>query len=83
MMLHAWTGYVAHAWGHDELKPVSNTARDWMGNGMSATIIDSLDTLYIMGLMDEYKEARDYVEQKLTFDLVGTPCFCIIDRAFF
>jgi mannosyl-oligosaccharide alpha-1,2-mannosidase len=71
MMLHGWTGYVTHAWGQDELKPVSNTGRNWMGNGMSATIIDSLDTLYIMGLMEEYQEARDYVDTKLSFDMVS------------
>ena len=27
--LHAWNGYEKSAWGHDELKPLSHTARDW------------------------------------------------------
>ena len=71
MMLHAWTGYVDYAWGMDELKPVSNTGRVWMGTGIAATVIDSLDTLYIMGLKDEYQVARDYVDTKLTFDKSG------------
>ena len=28
-MLHAWRGYERYAWGHDELRPVSRTTRDW------------------------------------------------------
>ena len=70
-MLHAWNGYEKYAWGHDELKPVSKTGRNWMGAGLAATIVDSLDTLWIMGLRDEYKKARDYVEEKLNFDKVS------------
>ena len=46
--LHAWTNYKKYAWGHDELKPVSRGWTDFMGVGL--TVIDSLDTLYIMGL---------------------------------
>jgi len=46
--LHAWNNYKAYAWGHDELKPVSHGWIDYMGVGL--TIVDSLDTLYIMGL---------------------------------
>jgi len=37
-----------YAWGRDELKPVSRGWIDYMGVGL--TILDSLDTLYIMGL---------------------------------
>jgi len=46
--LHAWTNYKKYAWGRDELKPVSMGWIDFMGVGL--TIVDSLDTLYIMGL---------------------------------
>lgn len=48
--LHAWKSYKRYAWGHDELKPVSKGWIDWMGLGL--TIVDSLDTLWIMGLKD-------------------------------
>lgn len=47
---HSWTGYKKYAWGHDNLKPISETSNDWFGLGL--TIIDSLDTIYIMGLED-------------------------------
>ena len=46
--LHAWKGYKTFAWGHDHLKPISQTSNDWFHLGL--TIIDSLDTMYIMGL---------------------------------
>lgn len=48
-MKHCWDGYRKYAWGYDELKPVTKTkANNWLN--MGATIVDSLDTLYIMGL---------------------------------
>ena len=34
---------------------------------MGATIIDALDTLYIMGMKDEYNKARDWVAENLDF----------------
>lgn len=45
---HAWKGYKQFAWGHDHLKPISEGYHDWFGLGL--TIIDALDTIYIMGL---------------------------------
>lgn len=47
---HAWQGYKEFAWGHDNLKPISMGAYDWFGLGL--TIVDSLDTLYIMDMQD-------------------------------
>ena len=48
--LHAWTGYKQYAWGHDELKPLSKGWREWFGVGL--TIVDSLDTMWMMGLKE-------------------------------
>lgn len=47
---HAWKGYKDYAWGHDELKPISKTFGEWFGLGL--TLIDSLDTMWIMGLKE-------------------------------
>ena len=58
-MKHAWGGYRKYAWGTDELDAVKNEGVNWLG--MGATIIDSLDTLWIMGMKDEFYEARDWV----------------------
>lgn len=47
---HSWKGYKKFAWGSDNLKPISESSHDWFGLGL--TLIDSLDTMYIMGLDD-------------------------------
>jgi mannosyl-oligosaccharide alpha-1,2-mannosidase len=52
----AWDGYRGNAWMHDELSPVSGGTQDPFG-GWAATLIDSLDTLWIMGLEGEFEEA--------------------------
>ncbi|TAQ89866.1 hypothetical protein B7494_g1798 [Chlorociboria aeruginascens] len=52
----AWAGYKEHAWLHDELSPVSGKFRDPFC-GWAATLVDSLDTLWIMGLHEEFEEA--------------------------
>uniref|UniRef100_A0A672HJM6 alpha-1,2-Mannosidase n=1 Tax=Salarias fasciatus TaxID=181472 RepID=A0A672HJM6_SALFA len=62
---HAWKGYKDHAWGHDELKPISKSFGEWFGLGL--TLIDALDTMWIMGLKEEYVEARTWIEKNLTF----------------
>lgn len=45
---HAWKGYCSYAWGHDHVKPISRKYQDWFNLGL--TIVDSLDTLWIMNL---------------------------------
>lgn len=64
---HAWMGYTKYAWGSDELLPI--TKRGTNSYGMGMTIIDSLDTMWLMGLTEEFKKARDWVANKL--DIVG------------
>ncbi|KAF7010775.1 hypothetical protein CFC21_025136 [Triticum aestivum] len=59
-MLHAWNSYVKYAWGMDELQPQSKNGVNSFG-GLGATLVDSLDTLYIMGLRDEFQKAREVV----------------------
>uniref|UniRef100_A0A3B3Z3X8 alpha-1,2-Mannosidase n=1 Tax=Poecilia mexicana TaxID=48701 RepID=A0A3B3Z3X8_9TELE len=63
---HAWKAYREYAWGHDELKPISKSFSEWFGLGL--TLIDSLDTMWIMGLKEEFAEARSWVEKELSFD---------------
>ncbi|VDK61083.1 unnamed protein product [Gongylonema pulchrum] len=50
------------------MKPISLTGHSAaiFGPGhLGATIVDALDTLYIMGLKDEFSEGRDWVEKNL------------------
>src|SRR6185436_2351995 len=52
-LLHSWHAYEKYAWGHDELRPLSKQPRDWYGEPLLMTPVDSLDALLLMGLHDE------------------------------
>ena len=67
MFKHAWKAYKEHAWGEDELKPISKRTSSWFNLGL--TIVDSLDTIYLMNLQDEFNEARAWVDTKLNFEV--------------
>jgi len=58
----SWMGYKRKAWMQDELSPVSGKYRNpfcaW-----GATLVDSLDTLYMMDLKEEFEEAVDAVKE--------------------
>ena len=62
--------YRKHAWGRDELKPVSGRAGDPWG-GIGCTLVDSLDVLWLMGMKAEFKEAQQWVASSLRFDRTG------------
>ncbi|RFU76344.1 class i alpha-mannosidase [Trichoderma arundinaceum] len=51
-----WASYREHAWAADELAPVSGGKKNPFG-GWAATMVDSLDTLWIMGMKVEFEEA--------------------------
>jgi mannosyl-oligosaccharide alpha-1,2-mannosidase len=61
--LHAWNAYKRFAWGQDELMPITKSSNRWFGLGL--TLVDSLDTMWIMDLKDEFQEARKWVETNL------------------
>jgi mannosidase alpha-like ER degradation enhancer 2 len=65
---HAWQAYKKYAWGHDALKPLSKSHHDWYGTSLLMTPVDALDTLLIMGLKKEAKEAQELIATKLNFD---------------
>ena len=65
MIKHAWDGYEKYAMGQNELQPISKTynSRSMFSSfPIGATLVDSLDTLYVTGLMDEYNRAKKWVE---------------------
>jgi mannosyl-oligosaccharide alpha-1,2-mannosidase len=57
---HAWRGYREHAWLNDEVKPLSGGSRNVFG-GWAATLVDSLDSLWILGMKKEFDEAVDAI----------------------
>lgn len=60
-----WAAYKRNAWMSDEVKPLSGEFSNGFG-GWAATLVDSLDTLWIMGLKEEFEEA---VQAAITIDL--------------
>jgi hypothetical protein len=66
--VHAWRGYERYAWGHDDLKPLSKTYRDWYGEPLLLTPVDALDTMILMGLNEDATKTRNYIATHLTFD---------------
>src|SRR5947209_13381320 len=66
--LHAWRGYHKYAWGHDELRPLSQTFHDWYEQPLYMTQVDALDTLILLGLKDEAAEDREFIAKNLSFD---------------
>ena len=68
MMKHAWDGYVKYAWGANELRPVTKRGHNPSIFGKAkfgATIVDAADTLYVMGLRDEFDRARTWIAENL------------------
>ncbi|GAB7356978.1 hypothetical protein MBLNU459_g7816t1, partial [Dothideomycetes sp. NU459] len=53
---HAWSGYKDSAWLHDEVTPLTGRFKDPFC-GWAATMVDALDTLWIMGMKEEFEEA--------------------------
>lgn len=56
--LRGWKSYQDKAWLSDELQPISGNGLTSFG-GWAATLVDSLDTLWIMDLRDEFDHAVD------------------------
>lgn len=55
---HSWEGYRTRAWMRDEVGPLTGGGKDPFG-GWAATLVDALDTLWIMGLREEFAEAAE------------------------
>ncbi|HKP72588.1 MAG TPA: glycoside hydrolase family 47 protein [Pyrinomonadaceae bacterium] len=66
--MHAWRGYRQHAWGHDDLRPLTKTHHDWYQQPLLMTPVDSLDTMILIGFKDEATETRKYIVDNLSFD---------------
>lgn len=63
-----WNIYKMNGFGYDEVKPISG---EIINDGLSTFLIDSLDTLWLYDMKDEFYEARDYVRDKLNFNNVN------------
>ncbi|KAI0673906.1 glycoside hydrolase [Trametes maxima] len=66
---HAWLSYERDAMGDDEYHPISHKGTNLTeAGGIGYTVVDSIDTMLIMGLQDEYVRARDWIANKMSFE---------------
>ena len=55
--------------GADEYHPIAHKGSNLTeAGGIGYTVVDSIDTMLIMGLDEEYQRARTWVETKLDFE---------------
>jgi mannosidase alpha-like ER degradation enhancer 2 len=66
--LHAWDGYAQYAWGHDELRPLTRSYRDWYPASLEMTPLDAFDTMLLMGLTAQAARAKRLILDSLSFD---------------
>jgi len=71
--LHAWSGYKRFAWGYDEVRPVSGTPKNFFlpNHSFGLSIIEVLDTLYVMELDEELSRCVAWLRARLDFDVDG------------
>lgn len=67
MMTHAWSNYAKYAWGSNELSPENlvPTPGIFHGTKIGLTIVDSLDTLWMMGMFDEVEKGKKWLVENL------------------
>jgi mannosyl-oligosaccharide alpha-1,2-mannosidase len=73
-MAWAWGNYRERCFGQDQIKPVSGTAEPFFfpnGPPMGLSVIEALDTLYVMGLDAEVEQGVRWVADNLHFDIDG------------
>ncbi|KAK3043491.1 hypothetical protein RJ639_002070 [Escallonia herrerae] len=71
MFYHAFDGYMDHAFPRDELRPLSCEGEDTLG-GYALTLIDSLDTLALLGDRERFISSVEWISKNLRFDINKT-----------
>ncbi|MEU8587265.1 glycoside hydrolase family 47 protein [Streptomyces sp. NPDC048664] len=66
-LVHSWEGYKKAAWGYDEVRPVSGGHNDFFvpGQSFGLSMVEALDTLWVMELDAEVALAADWIEAHL------------------
>eukprot|EP00644_Phytophthora_capsici_P001966 jgi/Phyca11/530700/estExt2_fgenesh1_pm.C_PHYCAscaffold_740013 len=70
-MKFAWGNYEEHAFGGDEVDPKNGWKLSNVWGDIACSLVDGMDTLWIMDLKDEFQRARDYVANHLDFSHLG------------
>src|SRR5947209_18166739 len=69
-MRWAWQNYRQRAWGKDQIKPISGGFESFplKDHHLGLTIVEALDTLWVMGLEEEFRDGVEWVKTSLHFD---------------
>jgi len=69
----AWQNYRKRAWGKDEINPVSGTAQSFLikDHDIGLSLVEALDTLWVMELDAEFRESIAWIKANLDFDIDG------------
>ena len=67
MFDHGFNNYLRYAHDYDELKPITCDGMNTWGN-FSLTLIDSLDSLILLGKYEQFRNAVDYILNNVQFD---------------
>ena len=72
-MAWAWDQYRAHAWGKDEIRPVTGTASSFplKTRHLGLSLVEALDTLWVMGLDSRFRDGVDWVKASFDADVDG------------
>lgn len=72
-MRWAWANYREHAWGKDDFKPVSGGSKSFplKTRHLGLSLIEAMDTLWLMGLDEEFADALAWVKTNCDFDVDG------------
>lgn len=72
-MIWAWSQYRERAWGRDEIKPISGGYSSFplKTHHLGLSLIEAMDTLWVMGLDSEFADALGWVKATLNFDVDG------------
>ncbi|MDB5584198.1 MAG: Mannosyl-oligosaccharide 1,2-alpha-mannosidase [Bradyrhizobium sp.] len=69
----AWRNYHEKAWGKDQINPASGTSGSFFipGHDLGLSCVEALDTLWLMGLDEEFEQGVDWIKGNLDFDIDG------------
>ena len=82
-MRWAWGEYRRRAWGKDEIKPISggNESFPLKKKHLGLSLIEAMDTLWVMGLDAEFADALAWVKEHANFAvkaaLLGTAVYAV------
>ncbi|KAI4371943.1 hypothetical protein MLD38_010235 [Melastoma candidum] len=71
MFYHAFNGYMKYAFPKDELRPSSCEGEDTLGS-YALTLIDSLDTLVLLGDREQFTCSVEWIGKNLQFNINKT-----------